>query len=489
MPHFLRSTLLAGLIIGGLLTSPVLPAASISSQLPDIGQAGSSTLSPREEQELGREFMRTVQQRLKLVDDPVSQTYVQNLADRLVSSVGSHHQNITIFLVDDPSINAFAGPGGYIGVHTGLLLAAGSEGELASVLAHEIAHVTQRHLVRAFEASNRMSLPTMGALIAAIVLGASNPQVSEAVLASTVASNSEQQLTFSRAHEQEADRIGLQLLANAHYDPRTMVTFFEKLQKEQRLTESGAPEFLRTHPLTLARIADTRNRAETYHHAPPRDNTAFQLIQVRAAVLSKSRDQGTPGEQTLAPGRLGLPAQQYLRALQASTKGDSAMAEKIIAGLLKGDMHRVLYHYSAAQIEIAANNYTKAKTILSKALEQFPHNRPLVELYADTLLHMRQPQPVFDLLQPLLRKHPEYLRLYTPYANAAQALGDRAEAYRALAELSYAQGNLYQAVDYLDQALRVPQLEAYERLSLEARRDMLKTEVKQIEQPVSQPSE
>lgn len=472
-----------------MCASPVVAADSISSQLPDIGQAGASTLSPREEKELGREFMRSVQQRLKLVDDPVSQAYLQNLADRLVSSAGSQHQDITIFLVDDPSINAFAGPGGYIGVHTGLVLAAASEGELASVLAHEIAHVTQRHLVRAFEASNRMSLPTLGALIAAIVLGANNPQVSEAVLASTVASNSEQQLTFSRAHEQEADRIGLQLLANAHYDPRTMATFFEKLQKEQRLSESSVPEFLRTHPLTLARIADTRNRAETYRHAPPKDNTAFQLIQVRMAMLSKTQEQGSPGEQTLDASRLGPAAGQYLRALKASKKGDSAAAQKIIASLRQEDPHRALYQYTEAQIEISANNYTKARVILSKALELFPHNLPLVTLYADTLLHMQQPQPVLDLLQPILRKHPEYLHLYTPYAKAAQSLGDRAEAYRALAELNYAQGNLYQAVDFLDQALRVPQLAEYERLSLEARRDMLKTEVKQTEQPVSKPTQ
>ena len=156
----LRALLLSSVALFVLFSPANAQASGLSAQLPDIGKAGASVLSPREEQQLGREFMHSVQQTLKLVDDPPTVDYLQSLANRLVASLQQSHQPITIFLVDDPSINAFAGPGGFIGVHTGLLLAAHSEGELVSVLAHEIAHVTQRHLVRAFEASNRMSLPT-----------------------------------------------------------------------------------------------------------------------------------------------------------------------------------------------------------------------------------------------------------------------------------------------------------------------------------------
>lgn len=474
-----------GLYLGCLLFfNLVLPANSIagnlSAQLPDIGKAGTSVLSPREEQQLGREFMRSVQQSLKLVDDPPTLAYLQGLADRLVASLQQSHQPITVFLVDDPSINAFAGPGGYIGLHTGLLLAARSEGELVSVLAHEIAHVTQRHLVRAIEANNRMTLPTMGALIAAIVLGGNNPQVGQAVLASTMASGVQQQLTHSRSNEREADNIGLELMFNAGYDPRNMVAFFEVLQNSQRLTESTAPEFMRTHPLTLARIADARNRAEQYPAQSPRNNTTFELMQARAMMLS-GKSLSTSIEKTA----WSAPAKQYFSALEAAQKGDFQQARTILQGLIRENRSRVLFPYSAAQVELSDDRPQAAKDILRQALSLFPGNLSLLELYSDTLLRLDQPQPVFDILKAELRKHPEHYRLYPPYAKAANALNQKAEAYRALAEWQYSQGNLYQAVDYLGQALHAPGVSPYDRLTLQARQDMIKAEAKQREQPVS----
>lgn len=463
-------------------------ASDLSAQLPDIGKAGASVLSPREEQQLGQEFMRSVQQSLKLVDDPPIVAYLQGLADRLVASLQQSHQPITVFLVDDPSINAFAGPGGYIGIHTGLLLTSRSEGELVSVLAHEIAHVTQRHLVRAFEASNRMNLPTMGALIAAIVLGASNPQVSEAVLATTMASGAQQQLTHSRSNEQEADNIGLDLMSNADYDPRAMVGFFEVLQNSQRLTESSAPEFLRTHPLTLGRIADARNRAEQYPTHTHRDNTTFELMQARAMVLS-GKPLDTTANANSEKSAWSAPAKRYFSALEAAKKGDLKQARTTLQQLTRENGHRVLFPYSAAQIELADNHPTAAKKILRQALGLFPGNLSLLELYADTLLRLNQPQLVFNLLKEAMRKHPEHYRLYPLYAKAANALNQKAEAYRALAEWQYSQGSLYQAVDYLEQALRAPGVSPYERLRLQARQEMLKTEAKQREQAVTQTKE
>jgi len=478
-----------GLLLTGLFTiSLVLPistlANDLSAQLPDIGKAGTSVLSPREEQQLGREFMHSVQHNLKLIDDPPTVTYLQGLADQLVVSLQGNHPPITVFLVDNASINAFAGPGGYIGIHTGLLLTSRNEGELVSVLAHEIAHVTQRHLVRAVEASGRMSLPTMGALIAAIVLSASNPQVSKALLTSTMANSTQQRLTHSRSNEQEADNIGLDLMASANYDPRAMVAFFEVLQNSQRSTEFAAPEFMRTHPLTLSRVADARNRAEQYPVHTSRDNTTFELIQAR--IITRGRENKTaPLGANLKKSAWSQMAKKYFNALQSAKEGDYVLARTGLRQLTRKNPHRVLFPYSAAQIELADNRPRSAKEILRHALTLFPGNLSLIELYADILLRLDQPRPALEILKTALRKNPEYYRLYQPYAKAANALDEKAEAYRALAEWQYAQGGLYQAVDYLAQALKAPGLPPYDRLILQARQDMLKTEVRQREKPVS----
>ncbi len=461
-------------IFTGFALATPLNASNLASQLPDIGDVGSTVLTPRQERLLGQEFMRSVRQSLNLLDDPLSTAYLQSLADRLQAKNTDNYQDITVFIVDDPSINAFAGPGGYIGIHTGLILAARTEGELASVLAHEIAHVTQRHLVRAFKAGSKTNLATMGAIIAAIVLGGNNPQVGEAVIASSVAGSAQQQLTFSRTHEQEADRVGLDLLASANIDPRMMVSFFEVLQKQNRTAGSTFPEFLRTHPLTLARIADTRNRAQQYTKYALADNTSFQLIQARTATLA-TKTGSNPFSKV--GSTISKRAKEYYRALSAAKSNNYPLARKHIQSLLQADTRRVLYHFTAAGIELADNQPKKARKIIEKALDLFPGNPSLTELYAKTLLQLKQPQLAFDALKTAIRKHPEKHYLYQSYAKAASSLGKRAEAYRALAEYHVALGNLRQAIEYLNQALSAGTLDRYDRLSAEARRKELKAEV------------
>jgi len=161
-------------------------------------------------------------------------------------------------------INAFAGPGGYIGVNSGLILMTEAESELASVIAHEIGHVTQRHLFRAAEAAGRLSIPTMAATLAAILLGTQSPAMGQAAIMAIQAGSVQFQINFTRENEEEADRVGMQTLANSQFDPRSMPTFFERLQQSTRYYGQNIPEFLRTHPVTASRISDTRGRAETY---------------------------------------------------------------------------------------------------------------------------------------------------------------------------------------------------------------------------------
>jgi predicted Zn-dependent protease len=464
-----------------LLAAMPLPsdANNLASQLPDIGDAGGTVLSASEEKQLGLEFMRNIRQNLDLVDDPITTAYLQNIADKLQPKSGDIEQNITIFIVNDPTINAFAGPGGYIGVHTGLILAARKEGELAAVLAHEMAHVLQRHLARTFETNSKMSLSTLGAIIAALVLGSHNPQASQAVIASSVAGNAQQQLTFSRSHEQEADRVGLELLASAGYDPRMMVSFFEVLQQQQRAQNNMAPEFLQTHPLTLSRIADARNRAEQYPKFPPEKETAFQLIQARMAVLTDETESNpfTNNGRTITD-----VAKQYYQALVAAKSNDYPKARKLLARLLHDDPRRLIFPYTAAQIELNDNHPDKARLILKRALTTFPGNPLLTELNAKALLELNKAQMAYNTLKTAINRHPKQLYLYQTYAKAASRMGNNVEGYHALAEYQYALGNVRQAIDYLQQALDLGTADKFDRLSIEARLKELKKEAMERDQ-------
>lgn len=460
---------------------PGLPVIAdvLTEQLPNMGDAGASVLSPEEERLLGQEFMRNVTQRFTLLDDPLASRYAQDLGDRLLSQYSNHQQQISVFIVDDPSINAFAGPGGHIGIHTGLILAARTEAELASVLAHEIAHVVQRHLVRRFETSQRQSLKTMGAVIAAILLGGTNSQASEAILSSAIAGNVQQQLSYSRTHEQEADRIGIELLARAEFDPRAMSIFFTTLQKHMPTGESKVPEFIRTHPLTSSRIADTESRAESYPKIMSTDDHLFRLTQVRIAAGAKQQSRALSAfRQDLQSGITSPKMQQYSQVLTALYSGDYQQARDTMIPLLKNNPHQLHFHYSAAEIELADNQAKKAQQILREILKLYPGNIPLTSLQAKTLLQLNKPEDAFTLLKETISHNGVQPALYMLYAEAALQTNNEPEAYRALAELHYSQGDIHQAITYLEQALAAVTLTPYEKLSLESRLGMIKKEAK-----------
>ena len=282
----LQSILLIALFSLSIFRSTLATEPSQPLSLPDFGDPSGSLISPMEEHQLGVEFMRSVRRSAKVIDDPQIEEYIQNLGYKLVAGADPQPFRFTYFVVQDPEINAFAGPGGYIGVNSGLILIAQTESELASVLAHETAHVTQHHLLRTFAKESRLSVPTMAALLAALVLGGHNPQVAEAAIASTMAGSQQLQINFTRENELEADRVGMQILVAAGYDPRNMAAFFEKLQKATRFYQSGIPKLLLDHPVTTDRIAYSTSRAEQYPHITPPDDLPFELIRAKLRVLT-----------------------------------------------------------------------------------------------------------------------------------------------------------------------------------------------------------
>jgi len=264
-------TALAALLIAG---------TALADELPDLGDVSQSALSPAQERKLGEGIMAQIRSNPAYLDDAEVNDYLDTLGYRLVSNSPDPSGAFEFFALEDSAINAFALPGGFIGVHSGLISAAQGESELASVMSHEIAHVTQRHIARLIAAQQRIGLASMAALAVAILAARSNSQVSAAAIAAAQAGSIQSQLNFTREHEREADRIGLQIMEKSGFDVHAMPIFFERLQKATRVYETGAPSHLRTHPLTFERIADIQSRIENVPFRQVPDSLEFQLVRM-----------------------------------------------------------------------------------------------------------------------------------------------------------------------------------------------------------------
>ncbi|MGH8745795.1 MAG: M48 family metallopeptidase, partial [Burkholderiales bacterium] len=265
------------------------PAQNLN--LPDLGGVADIALSPQAERRLGESIMRDIRRDPDYVEDPEISDYLNTLGDKLVNALPGANQDFEFFAVRDPTINAFALPGGFVGVNTGLIRIADNESELASVLAHEITHVTQRHIARLLSQEQQMQLPTMAALVAAILLGNSRPDLAAGAAAAAGAGNVQAQIRYTRGFEEEADRIGFQRLVAAGFDPQGMPDFFKKLQRYTQFSDDGSiPTYLRDHPVTTERIADAENRAAHVPYHQHADSVEFGLV--RAKLRAQSGDAG-----------------------------------------------------------------------------------------------------------------------------------------------------------------------------------------------------
>jgi len=440
-----------------------------ANQLPDFGDSSGALISPVQEQALGEAFMRSVRSQVKLISDPNITRYISRLGARLVANSDTPNYPFTFFVVDDPSINAFAGPGGYIGVHTGLLLATENESELAGVMAHEISHVTQRHLLRAYESAQQLSLPTAAATIAAILLGVASGSADAGIAAATAvqAGSIQQQLNFTRANEKEADRIGIQTLARSGIDPFGMPTFFERLYQTTRLYgASSIPEFLSTHPVTTDRIAESRARAAKYGHSKERDTLEFELIKMRLAV-----------QHTRTPGRMlrGLqaekgPAQRYGIALADWRIGKKADARRQLVRLRKSDPDRILYRTTLARLLMDEGKTREGLKLFEDTLRLYPGDPVVGQYYAEALLLANKAGKARELILMLLHdEHARTVPIYKLWARATSIAGPAWETRFASAELYAMTGNLPLAIDQLNQALKLKGLNDYDRARVQAR--------------------
>ena len=471
------------LLSGSLLLGQAPPALALDTRLPDLGNSAGSLMTPKAEQALGRAFMRNIRQNEAVLDDPLMNDYIQDLGQRLVEHSDAAGRRFHFFIIDSREINAFAGPGGYIGVYTGLIETTRTESELAAVLAHETAHVTQQHLLRAWEAASNLSIPNAAVLIAAIALGVvAGGDAGLAAASAGQAAMIQEQINFTRANEQEADRIGIDILARAGFDANAMPAFFSRMAKAGRVYASDLPEFLRTHPVTTNRIADALGRATRYPYKSPGDDLRYQLFKVRLQL----RDEQLPAtdiatlRRQLTEGRYrNRLATEYQLALQLARGGQLTEADRILARLLKQRPQLAEFIVAKTDIERRLGHGRQALTRLDHALRNHPGSRALTLAYADQAIRLHRFDQARRRLERLLEYIPDDPALYDLLARAAGESGDHAAAHRFQAEQFYLNGNLDEAILQLELALKTPSLSFYDSARIDSRLEQLRKEKKQ----------
>ncbi|HQR21785.1 MAG TPA: M48 family metalloprotease [Burkholderiaceae bacterium] len=482
------------LLIAFVLAAPTaLPARAQSFELPALGEAGADELPPSLERKLGEQIMAQIRRDPDYLGDPESTEYLNQLGYRLVSVSAARSSDFTFFLVRDPMLNAFALPGGFIGVHSGLVIVAQNESELAGVLAHEIAHISQRHVARMLGRQKDTLAIQLGALLLAILAaragGSSGGDLAQAAIVGGQAAALQQQLNYSRDAEREADRVGFVTLVSAGFDGRGMESFFGRLQQGSRLYEGTAPAYLRTHPMTVERIGDMQNRSRTINFKQRPDSLDFQLVRARLRVLQETTVQGwrdqldyfngqlkfrTATSETaarygaaVAALKLNMPEVAYEDALAArrSTVASSVMLDKIVTEA----------RFAAAKTD---DERRQAIDAARENAARYPLSTVAVAHYIDLLNRSGQYQQAINALREqvaITRSQPSY---YALLGRSYEALGRKSQQHQAIGEMYSLLGAKQAALQQMELARRANDGDFYTMSEIEARVRDLQVDVK-----------
>lgn len=452
-------------------------------KLPDFGDAAEATLSPADERALGEALMREIRARLTLVDDPLVEQYIQSLGYRLVAASDHRDLGFTFFVVEDDSLNAFAAPGGFIGLNSGMILATESESELASVLAHEIAHVTQRHIVRAIDHANRSSLPVLAGILAAIIVGTQDVGAGQAAAAAVFGASAQRGINFTRQNEMEADRVGIRILADAGFNPREMAGVFEKLQSAARYSPR-LPEYLSTHPVTTNRIAEARDRAEQLPYRQHASSESYHLVRARLRADTAADAQRVLDElaEELSTGRARSPAANaYGQAIALARLGRDDEARAVLERLAESHPDNLAFRAELADNALRTGNLPRALALYSEGLDLYPDDRVLVRGHAAALNAAGRANETVRLIDRFGQLYAVDSEMYRMRADAYQTLGRTLESRADLAEHYYLSGRLGQAIEQLRRASRESSEETdyYVGARIEARLAELEGELRQ----------
>ncbi len=488
------------LIVAAVSCALVLPGTVgpiVHAQTPDLpalGDVAADDLSPANERRLGEAIMLEARRDPAYLSDPDTAEYLNALGFKLVAASPARFSDFDFFAVRDPMLNAFALPGGFIGVHTGLVLGSQNESELASVLAHEIGHIEQRHIARMLAKQREGSFIAIGALLLALLAARSNSSSSgdlaQAAIFGGQAAAVQQQLNFSREAEREADRVGFQILVNAGFDPQAMAVFFGRLQQGTRVYESAAPAYLRTHPLTVERMADMQNRVREARVRQRPDSLEFQLVRARLRVLQDESAQGlrdslqffrTQLEQRSSPSLVaanyGLALAAFklndaatavaaARVARSSTQAPSPMLDKLVSMTL----------YAAARND---RERAEAVRLAREATVRFPVSRLSALQYADLLQKSEQDELAISYLREQLALPRSDARLHELLARSYERLGRRTLQHQATAELYVLLGATPAAIEQLQLARRANDADFYTLSEVDARLRQLQQQIRE----------
>jgi beta-barrel assembly-enhancing protease len=460
-----------------LLTLAPLQAAN---NLPDIGTAGVSAMSVEREARFGQAFTRFARANQPVSDDPVLNEYITDLGLRLLSQADSVRFPFQFLLIRDDSINASAFLGGVVQLHTGLFLYAENESELASVIAHEITHVTQRHIARYLESQSRSTPLTIAGLVGSVALAMVNPQAGMAALQTTLGLKMQSAINYTRDNEFEADRIGLRLLYNAGFDPNAMAGFFQKLADKYQFA-STPPPMLLTHPLPTSRIAEARSRARDYPAKIYPASLEFQLAKARIMVRFQQSGSGDLHrffeQAALEAGDWQADAARYGQAMALLQSNEYDKARLLLEALASRHANNIFILDALTDLDNAQDRFDTAIARLQRARQQLPDNQVVMINLADSLLQAGRHQEAATLLDNHLRRHPENLLAWELIAQAYRPLSDESSFRQAQAEVAALKGRYDLAVDQMEIAANLSK-DAMQRARLGARLEQLRQQQK-----------
>lgn len=458
-------------------------SGAYAAELPNIGSSSSKVFSLIDEQALGDDYMRQIRAIAPIMNDAEINDYIQHLGFKLVEhNPAAQDRQFLFFVLRENSINAFALPGGYIGIHSGLITKSDTESELASVLGHEIAHVTQRHLARRLELQNQLTIPTLAAFAAAILIATQAKSGQTGVGALTGAQGLAQQalINHTRSNEAEADRIGIATLYQAGFDTQGAVNFFEKMQENSRYY-SNAYEFLRTHPLSRSRITDARLRTREYPRRNVKDPLRYHLIKEKVKALTAKVTPVTVNKNLTAfkEGKIKTPAELYGYAIFMIRAKQFDVAEKILKNLRFSNPKQASYAIALAQLDIERKTPAKSIDTIRALLSRSPSSQALVETLAELYLANAQFSEARELLLGNI-----HMTEYAPYllkllAEAQDGSGQKSEVFETEGNYLLAVGDLGGARLQFEQALNIHTDDPYARSRINAQINRIREYIRQ----------
>ncbi len=445
---------LTAAILLGLATS--VPAHAEDNTLPSLGGVGGGLISEQKEAAIGEQVLRSLRRSTRQIGDPITLDYLSSIVYRLVPYAPLQNRDLRMVVIDSPAINAFAVPGGVIGVNGGLFLNARTEQQFAAVMAHELAHLAQRHYARQLEQQENMTPLTIAGMLAGIILSAATQSdVGIATVAGTQAMAVQNMLQYSRSNEQEADRVGLDIMEDAGLDPHGMPEMFEIMMRQSRIQGNAIPEYLSTHPLTRSRISDSRNRANQFPDRNYQDSLEYHLVRARLLVhYAQSPEKAVEIFQTYRDGSSELPdaAVQYGLAVAYLGAGDTKQAETILRTLLEEHPGRITFQVTLADTMMRAGKLDDAITLMQDARQRNPGNYPILYQLAAVQYQADHAAEAAEIYRELTKQYPDNAGLWQKLSDAEGQARNIIGVHRARAEFYLLMGDREAAVRQLREA-------------------------------------